>query len=184
MPGSKAMFDQIISAGLAILFAMLLLWVLLAQTSGFTLYEHLWDKWRSGCACCDRRRKPASREATVAALDLPHLGMTNAPLRRGAFFVGLAMQALGQCLAGRGQAAFAGWLAGHRCRETERLGRRWRKAPTQPGSNGRSRIARLCGRCTLARPGANARHAGGVWRLAWRARRGGRSRRNEHHRAD
>jgi len=37
---------------------MLLLWVLLAQTSGFTLYEHLWDKWRSGCACCDRRRKP------------------------------------------------------------------------------------------------------------------------------
>ncbi len=40
-PGSRAMFDQIVNAGLAILFAMLLLWVLLAQTSGFTLYEHL-----------------------------------------------------------------------------------------------------------------------------------------------
>jgi len=40
-PGSKPMFDQIVNAGLAVLFAMLLLWVLLAQTSGFTLYEHL-----------------------------------------------------------------------------------------------------------------------------------------------
>jgi hypothetical protein len=35
------MFDQLVDAGLAILFAMLLLWVLLVQTSGFTLYEHL-----------------------------------------------------------------------------------------------------------------------------------------------
>lgn len=40
-PGSKAMLDQIVNAGLAILFATLLLWVLLVQTSGFTLYEHL-----------------------------------------------------------------------------------------------------------------------------------------------
>jgi hypothetical protein len=40
-PGTKAMFDQLIDVGLAVLFAMLLVWVLLAQTSGFTLYEHL-----------------------------------------------------------------------------------------------------------------------------------------------
>ena len=39
--GSRTMFDQLIDTGLAILFAMLLLWVLLVQTSGFTLYEHL-----------------------------------------------------------------------------------------------------------------------------------------------
>jgi len=39
--GTKAMFDQIVDVGLAVLFAMLLVWILLAQTSGFTLYEHL-----------------------------------------------------------------------------------------------------------------------------------------------
>jgi hypothetical protein len=39
--GTKAMFDQIVDLGLAALLAMLLVWVLLAQTSGFTLYEHL-----------------------------------------------------------------------------------------------------------------------------------------------